>query len=73
MHQENADRSVTVDPGHPAAPARRARVVTGFGILGLFLPLLWADAVGLWGAGPAMWLLPVALALAVGAAIEMAG
>jgi phosphatidate cytidylyltransferase len=73
MHRENADRSVTVDPGHPAAPARRARVVTGFGILGLFLPLLWADAVGLWGAGPAMWLLPVALALAVGAAIELAG
>jgi phosphatidate cytidylyltransferase len=48
-------------------------VVTGFGLLGAFLPLVWADAVGLWGAGPAMWLLPVALLLGVGAAIELAG
>lgn len=53
-------------------PATRlSRVITGFGLLAAFLPLVWADSIGLWGAGPAMWLLPVALLLASGAAIEL--
>ncbi len=44
----------------------------GFGLLGAFLPLLWADSVGLWGAGAAVWLLPVALLLAGAAGRECA-
>ena len=58
-------------PPRPAAQARTARVIMGLGLLGAFLPLLWADSVGLWGAGAAQWLLPVALLLAGGAAIEI--
>jgi phosphatidate cytidylyltransferase len=46
-------------------------VVTGCGLLGAFLPLVWADAVGLWGASPALWLLPLALLLSAGAALEL--
>ena len=60
----------SVPPG-PAAQARTARVIMGFGLLAAFLPLVWADAIGLWGAGAAQWLLPVALLLAGGAAIEI--
>ena len=59
-------------PPRPAAQARTARVIMGLGLLGAFLPLVWADSVGLWGAGAAQWLLPVALLLACAAAIELA-
>ena len=59
-------------PPRPAAGTRMARVVMGFGLLGAFLPMVWADFVGLWGAGPAIWLLPVALLLAGAAALECA-
>lgn len=55
----------------PASHGRVARVITGLVLLGAFLPLVWADAVGLWGAGAASWLLPVALVLAVGSALEV--
>ncbi len=56
----------------PARPSTRSRrVATGLAIVGLFLPLVWADAVGAAGAGPAVWLLPVALVLAAGAAAEL--
>ena len=58
-------------PPRPAAQARTARVIMGFSLLGAFLPLVWADSIGLWGAGAAQWLLPVALLLAGGAAIEI--
>lgn len=58
-------------PPRPAAQVRTARVIMGLGLLGAFLPLVWADSIGLWGAGAAQWLLPVALLLAGGAAIEI--
>ncbi len=45
-------------------------MIVGFGLLGAFLPLVWADSVGLWGAGAAVWLLPVALLLAGAAGAE---
>lgn len=51
---------------------RRRRVVTGSGILALFLPLVWADCVGAGGVRPATWLLPVALVVAAAAAGEFA-
>ena len=59
----------SIPPG-PAAQARTARVIMGLCLLGAFLPLLWADSVGLWGAGAAVWLLPVAIVLAGAAGIE---
>lgn len=57
-------------PPRPAAQTRMARVIMGLGLLSAFLPLVWADSVGLWGAGPAVWLLPVAILLAGAAGIE---
>ena len=58
-------------PPRPPAGTRIARVITGIGLLGAFLPLVWADAVGLWGARPALWLLPLAVLLSGGAALEV--
>lgn len=61
-------------PSHPEhrSQTRRRRVVTGLSIVALFLPLVWADAVGAAGARPAWWLLPVALVVAAAAAAELA-
>lgn len=59
-------------PARPAAGSRGARIVTGLGLVGAFLPLVWADAVGLWGVRPAIWLLPLALLLACAGGVELA-
>ncbi|NDC62868.1 MAG: hypothetical protein EBZ59_02530 [Planctomycetia bacterium] len=56
--------------GGPASLPSRA-VVAGV-LIGLFCGLAWADATGLGGAPPAWWLLPLAVAVAVGAVDEMA-
>lgn len=62
---------MNTDPGgHSRSSTRFRRVVTGLAILGAFLPLVWADAVGAAGALPGWWLLPVALVLAAGASVE---
>lgn len=63
--------STPANPEH-RPQTRRRRVVTGLSIVALFLPLVWADAVGAAGARPAWWLLPVALVVAAAAGAELA-
>ncbi len=55
----------------PAALGPRAQVAAG--VVAGFVALTWADAVGLGGARPSWWLLPVAVLVAVGGAGEFAG
>lgn len=63
--------STPANPEH-RPQTRRRRVVTGLSIVALFLPLVWADAIGAAGARPAWWLLPVALVVAAAAGAELA-
>jgi phosphatidate cytidylyltransferase len=56
--------------GRPSAPWR-SRVVVAAIVIASFLALAVADARGLGGAPPAWWLLPVAIAIAVGGVGEL--
>jgi len=47
-----------------------SRLVAGTSVLAVFAALAWADAVGLAGAPPLAWLLPVVIVLAAGAGHE---
>jgi phosphatidate cytidylyltransferase len=65
----------SADPFAPAKPAAlgtfASRATVAAIVLSVFAALAWADASGLGGAGPAWWLLPVAVVLAVGGANEL--
>lgn len=67
-------------PGPPSEPPRRwavpaalgPRTQVALGVIAGFAALAWADGLGLGGARPAWWLLPAAVAVAVGGAGEFA-
>ncbi|MFM8890418.1 MAG: phosphatidate cytidylyltransferase [Planctomycetia bacterium] len=71
--------SATAGPSHPnrrpdGAPqgSLGSRVSFAAVIVAAFAGLAWADGVGLFGAAPSWWLLPVAAAVAVGSVEELA-
>lgn len=59
--------------GTPSGGAFGSRVLFASLVTAAFAALAWADWCGLGGAAPAWWLLPVAVALALGGVVEMAG
>jgi len=51
--------------------AKVHRIAMGSAVAAVFVGLAWADATGLAGAGPAWWLLPVAIAVGIGGVHEL--
>jgi phosphatidate cytidylyltransferase len=56
----------------PAGRGFLSRLVVAAGVIAIFSALAWADATGFRGAAPSTWLLPVAVAMAAGGAVEAA-
>ena len=61
------------DPAAAARSSLKSRAAVATAVIAAFAGLVWADAVGLGGAPPAWWLLPLAVAVAARGAAEFAG
>jgi len=54
-----------------SSQAKVHRIAMGIAIAAVFAGLAWADAIGLAGAAPAWWLLPVVIGIAIGGVDEL--
>lgn len=63
----------TAAPGGTLPAAFASRAISAGAVTGTFAALAWADWTALGGASPAWWLLPLAVALAVGGIHELGG